>query len=77
MDQGTIATLEAYCIRKTFEQAIAKNYRRRYSFLNGVLESYNIRHAIENIHHVWQQITANNMRGVWKCILPHVQTIVI
>jgi hypothetical protein len=23
------------------------------------------------IHHAWQQITENNMRGVWKRILPH------
>jgi hypothetical protein len=30
-----------------------------------------IRHAKENIHHPRQQISKNNMRGVWKSILPH------
>jgi hypothetical protein len=26
---------------------------------------------MENVHHSWQQITVNNMHGVWKRILPH------
>jgi hypothetical protein len=41
------------------------------SFLTEFWKNYNIRHAIDNIPHAWQQITANNMCGIWKHILPH------
>jgi hypothetical protein len=29
-----------------------------------------MRHAIHNIQHAWQKITANNMGRVWKRTLP-------
>ncbi|XP_063152245.1 uncharacterized protein LOC134492057 isoform X1 [Candoia aspera] len=70
MDQGVIATFKAYYIRRTFEQAIAKTTGDDAVSLTEFWKNYNIRHAIENIHHAWQQITADNMRGVWKHILP-------
>uniref|UniRef100_A0A5F8GLC9 Tigger transposable element-derived protein 1-like n=1 Tax=Monodelphis domestica TaxID=13616 RepID=A0A5F8GLC9_MONDO len=71
MDQGTIATFKAYYLRKIFEQAVVKTIGDDAMSLTDFWENYNIRDAVENIHHAWQQITANNMREVWKCILPH------
>ncbi|XP_043835158.1 tigger transposable element-derived protein 1-like [Dromiciops gliroides] len=71
MNQGTIATFKAYYLRKIFEQAATKTIGNDAMSLTDFWENYNIRDAIENIHHAWQQITANNMREVWKYILPH------
>ncbi|KAM6471896.1 uncharacterized protein PHA67_002618 isoform 2-T2 [Liasis olivaceus] len=71
MDQGAIATFKAYYIRRTFEQAIAKTTGDDAVSLTEFWRNYNIRHAIENIHHAWQQLTADHMRGGWKPILPH------
>jgi hypothetical protein len=71
MNQGTIATFKAYYTRKTSEQTIAKTIEDNVISLTEFWKNYNIRHAIENIHHAWRQTTANNMRGVWKRILPH------
>jgi hypothetical protein len=50
-DQGTIATLKAYYIRKTFEQAIAKRTEDDAVSLPEFWKNCTIRHAIENIHH--------------------------
>jgi purine nucleoside permease len=67
MDQGTIATFQAYYIRKTSEQAIAKITEGDVISLTEFWKNYNIRHAIENIHHTWQQTTANNICGSTFC----------
>jgi hypothetical protein len=65
MNQGTIATFKALLyIRKTFEQAVAETTGDDAISLADFWENYNIRHSR-------QQITANNMRRVWKRILPH------
>jgi hypothetical protein len=58
-------------IKGGFEQAIAKTTVDDAVCLTEFWKSYNIRHAIENIHHPSQQIIANNMRGVCRRILPH------
>jgi hypothetical protein len=57
-------------IRKTFEQAIAKTTEDDAISLTEFRKNY-IRHTTENIHHAWQELIANNMRGVWKSILLH------
>ncbi|XP_036597382.1 tigger transposable element-derived protein 1-like [Trichosurus vulpecula] len=71
MNQGNVAIFKAYYLRKIFEQADAKTTGDEAMSLTDFWGNYNIRDAIENIHHAWQQITTNNMREVWKCILPH------
>jgi hypothetical protein len=71
MDQGTISAFKAHYIRTTCEQAIAETTEDGAVSLTEFWKNYNIRHAVENIHHAFQEITANNIRGVWKNILPH------
>jgi hypothetical protein len=71
MDQWIIATFKAYYMTKKFEQATAKTTEDDAVSLTKFWKNYNMRHATENIHHAWQQITANNMHGMWKRILPH------
>jgi hypothetical protein len=60
MDQGPIATFKAYYIRKTLELLIPKTIEDDAISVTEFWKNYNIRYAIENIQHAWQQITANN-----------------
>jgi hypothetical protein len=46
---------KAYYIRKEFEQEIAKITGDHAIWLTEFWKNYNIRHAVENIHHAWQQ----------------------
>jgi hypothetical protein len=61
VDQGAIAMFKAYFLRKTFEQAVLKTIGDDAISLTEVWKNCYIRYAIENIHHVWQLIIANNM----------------
>jgi hypothetical protein len=47
----TIATFKAYYIRETFEQTTVKTTGDDVISLTEFWKNYNIRHAIENIHH--------------------------
>ena len=71
MDQGVIATFKSYYLRRIFSQAIKATTGENAATLKEFWKSYNIRNAIENICEAWQEVTPNNMRAVWKHILPH------
>ena len=34
-------------------------------------KNFNIKNAVENINDAWREVTASNMRAVWKKIIPH------
>lgn len=71
MDQGVIATFKAYYLRRTFSQAIKATTGENAPTLTEFWKSYNIRNVIENIDEAWNELTASNMRSVWKHIIPH------
>ena len=71
MDQGVIATFKAYYLRRTFSQAIKTTTGENAPTLTEFWKSYNIRNVIENIGEAWLEVTASNMRAVWKHIIPH------
>ncbi len=69
MDQGIIATFKAYYLRQTFSNAIKTTTGENSPTLTEFWKSY-IRNVIENIDEASLEVTASNMRGVWKHI-PH------
>lgn len=71
MDQGIIATFKAYYLRRTFAYAIAQTTGDNAISLIDFWKKYNIKDAIENISHAWEEVTASNMRAVWQHVLPH------
>ncbi len=71
MDQGVIATFKAYYLRRTLAQAIQATKGENAPSLTEFWKSYNIRNVISNIGEAWLEVTASNMRAVWKHIIPH------
>ena len=64
MDQGVIATFKALYRKITFSKA-----HETHETLADFLKEYTIRDALKNLDLAWQQITAKNMKGVWKPLL--------
>ena len=72
MDQGVIATFKAYYLRRTFSQAIEKTAGDNAQItLTQFWKEFNIKNAVENIGHAWNEVTISNLRSVWKHIIPH------
>ncbi len=69
--RGVIATFKAYYLRKTFAQAIEKTTGENAMNLTEFWKNFNIKNAVENINDAWREVTASNMRAVWKNIIPH------
>ncbi|CAM1327229.1 Uncharacterised protein at_DN1968 [Pycnogonum litorale] len=71
MDQGVISSFKSYYMRKTFSQAIEKTAGENSTMnLTEFWKSF-IKTALANIVHAWNEVTPNNMRSVWKKIIPH------
>ncbi len=72
MDQGVISSFKSYYMRKTFAQAIEKTAGDDAAMnLTEFWKGFNIKTALENIGHAWDEVTTRNMRSVWKKIIPH------
>lgn len=71
MDQGVIATFKAHYLRRTFSEAIKATTGENAPTLREFWKSYSIRNVTENISETWHELTASNMRAVWKHIVPH------
>ncbi|XP_026474799.1 tigger transposable element-derived protein 1-like [Ctenocephalides felis] len=69
MDQGVIASFKAYYLRRTFSQAVKANENDGME-LRDFWKSYNILQCVKNIATSWNEVTPNNLKGVWKKLCP-------
>lgn len=69
MDQGVIASFKAYYLRRTFSQAVKANENDGME-LRDFWKSYNILQCVKNIAASWDEVTPNNLKGVWKKLCP-------
>ncbi|KAK8728269.1 hypothetical protein OTU49_009206, partial [Cherax quadricarinatus] len=70
MDEGVIATLETYYLRRTFAQLIRETEGGNKPAIKEFWESFGIMNAIGNICDSWNEITSETMNSVWKILWP-------
>ncbi|CAH2220458.1 Hypothetical predicted protein [Pelobates cultripes] len=68
MDQGAIATIKAYYLRKPFSKAVAETEHGEVT-LHGFWKSYNILHCRNNIKSASDKVTEKCMQGIWQKFL--------
>ena len=72
MDQGVISSFKSYYMRTTFSHAIEKTAGENSTMnLTKFWKSFNIKTALANIIHAWNEVIPNNMRSVWEKFIPH------
>ncbi|XP_049751908.1 tigger transposable element-derived protein 1-like [Elephas maximus indicus] len=67
-DQGVIAAIKAYCLRRTFAQAMAAADDTGKTLMQ-FWRKYSVYHRIENLAWAWDDMTKVHMNGIWKKIL--------
>ena len=70
MDQGVIASFKAYYLRRTFAQALRACERDEAMTLTNFWKGYNVKDALKNISDAWDEVTQQNMNGVWGKLCP-------
>ncbi|XP_049294140.1 tigger transposable element-derived protein 1-like [Anopheles funestus] len=70
MDQGIIATLKSYYLRRVFKQAIETIENVPEITLIEFWKKFNIFNAIQNISEAWKEVKQETMNGCWKKIIP-------
>jgi hypothetical protein len=70
MDQGVIATFEAYYLRGCLQQLIHETGNDDNRTVREFWKSFNIKKVVENSNLSWKEVTPFTMNSVWKNILP-------
>uniref|UniRef100_UPI00358E7BA4 tigger transposable element-derived protein 1-like isoform X2 n=1 Tax=Myxine glutinosa TaxID=7769 RepID=UPI00358E7BA4 len=70
MDQGVIASLKAYYLRRTFSQATKATEGEHAQTLEEFWKGYNIYNAVRNIGESWKEVKQTTMNGVWMKLCP-------
>jgi len=66
MDQGVTATFKAYCLRRTFAQAIASTEEDTENTLLQFWKDYSVYDCIKNLAWAWGDVTNECMNDIWK-----------
>ncbi|XP_068232220.1 tigger transposable element-derived protein 1-like [Palaemon carinicauda] len=70
MDQGVIASIKAYYLRRTIAVALQATETKKDLTLKDFWKSYNILDAVKNIADSWEEVKITNMNGVWRKLCP-------
>lgn len=70
MDQAVIKTFKCYYLRRTFTQAMTATEDESGLTLREFWKAYNVKNAIENIVHGWNEIRVSTLQKAWKKVLP-------
>ena len=66
MDQGVTASFKAYCLRRTFAQAIAATEEDTEKTLMQFWKDYSVYDCLKNLARSWGDVTNECMNGIWK-----------
>lgn len=70
MDQGVKTTFKAYYLRRLINQFKREMNSENKPTVREYWQNYNIKNAIENIYHSWNDLTLATMNGVWAKLWP-------
>ena len=66
MDQGVIANLNVYYLRRNFAEAFKETDGDDAPTLTQFWKDYNIRHAVANVRTSWHEVSARAMNSAWR-----------